>query len=138
MVAGYELLSRINVPVLLRHHFGSSWTSHSVMQTWWQCGHQTQSLAKHFIIMLICLYTLRLAEAFWKSTATPVQQMCLLMGWERAKPEACDVTVTSSLTSGDACKSAGVAAYTAVLECSSSDSKCQELGWVCIPFAVEM
>ncbi|KAL5491540.1 hypothetical protein EMCRGX_G016842 [Ephydatia muelleri] len=43
-----------------------------------------------------------LAEAFWKSTATPVQQMCLLMGWERAKPEACDVTVTSSLTSGDA------------------------------------
>ena len=62
----------------------------------------------------------------------------LVDGWERAKPEACDVTVTSSLTSGDACKSAGVAAYIAVLECSSSDSKCQELGWVCIPFAVEM
>ena len=41
-------------------------------------------------------------------------------------------------TLGDACKSAGVAAYTR--ECrkhSSNDPKCQELGWVCIPLAVE-
>ena len=40
----------------------------------------------------------------------------LVDGWEWAKPVAFDVTVTSPLisaTSGDACKSAGVAAYTA-------------------------
>ena len=54
---------------------------------------------------------------------------------------AFDLTATSSLTPatlGDACKSAGVAAYTA--ECrkhSSNDPKCQELGWVCIPLAVK-
>ena len=38
----------------------------------------------------------------------------------------------------DACNSAGVAAHKA--ECrkhSSNDPKCQELGWVCVPLAVE-
>ncbi|KAL5494182.1 hypothetical protein EMCRGX_G015464 [Ephydatia muelleri] len=63
-----------------------------------------------------CLYVLRLAEAFWESA---------------------DVLVAPA-TLGDSFKSAGVAAYTA--ECwkhSSNDPKCQELGWVCIPLAVE-
>ena len=61
--------------------------------------------------------------------------------WERAKPVAYNLKVISPLTPatlGDTRKSAGVAAYTA--ECrkhSSNDSKCQELGWVCIPLAVE-
>ena len=64
-----ELLSRISVPILPRHHFGSSCPSRSVMQTWWRCGHQTQSPAKHFYGVLsscscICLYMLRLAKAF--------------------------------------------------------------------------
>ena len=65
----------------------------------------------------------------------------LVYGWERANPAAFDLTVTSSLTPAtlsDACKSAGVAADT--VECwkhSSNDPKCQELGWVCIPLAVE-
>ena len=60
---------------------------------------------------------------------------------ERAKPAAFDVTVTSPLTPAtlhDACNSAGVAAHKA--ECqkhSSNDLKCQELGWVCVPLAVE-
>ena len=54
---------------------------------------------------------------------------------------AFDLTVSSSRTLaalGDACKSARAAVYTA--ECrkhSSNDSKCQELGWVCTPLAVE-
>ena len=57
------------------------------------------------------------------------------------KPAAFDVTVTSPLTPAtlhDACNSAGVAAHKA--ECrkhSSDDPKCQELGWVCVPLAVE-
>ena len=65
----------------------------------------------------------------------------LVDGWKRAKPSASDVTVTSPLTPatlGDACKSSGVATYTA--ECqkhSSNDPKCQELRWACIPLAVE-
>ncbi|KAL5486899.1 hypothetical protein EMCRGX_G019438 [Ephydatia muelleri] len=60
---------------------------------------------------------------------------------ERAKPATFDVTVTSPLTLAtlhDACNSAGVAAHKA--ECrkhSSNDPKCQELGWVCVPLAVE-
>ena len=65
----------------------------------------------------------------------------LVDAWERAKPAAFDVTVTSPLTPAtlhDACNSAGVAAHKA--ECrkhSSNDPKCQELGWVCVPLAVE-
>ena len=58
----------------------------------------------------------------------------LVDAWNRAKPAAFDVTVTSPLTPAtlhDACNSAGVAAHKA--ECrkhSSNDPKCQELGWV--------
>ena len=65
----------------------------------------------------------------------------LVDAWERAKPAAFDVTVTSPLTPAtlhDTCNSAGVAAHKA--ECrkhSSNDPKCQELGWVCVPLAVE-
>ena len=57
------------------------------------------------------------------------------------KPAAFYVTVTSPLTPAtlhDACNSAGVAAHKA--ECrkhSSNGPKCQELGWICVPLAVE-
>ena len=54
---------------------------------------------------------------------------------------AFEVKFTSHLppaTLGDACKPAGVAAYTAKCQKhSSNDPKCQELGWVCIPLAVK-
>eukprot|EP00731_Ephydatia_muelleri_P006949 Em0003g1197a len=65
----------------------------------------------------------------------------LVDAWDRAKPAAFDVTVTSPLTPAtlhDACNSAGVVTHKA--ECrkhSSNDPKCQELGWVCVPLAVE-
>ena len=65
----------------------------------------------------------------------------LVDAWDRAKPAGFDVTVTSPLTPAtlhDACNSAGVAAHKA--ECrkhSSNDPNCQELGWVCVPLAVE-
>ena len=66
----------------------------------------------------------------------------LVDGGERAKPAAFNLTVTSPLTPaslGDACKSAGVATYTAQgWKHSSNDPKCQKLGWVCIPLAVVM
>ena len=57
------------------------------------------------------------------------------------KPAAFYVAVTSPLTPAtlhDMCNSAGVAAHKA--ECrkhSSNGPKCQELGWVCVPLAVE-
>ena len=62
----------------------------------------------------------------------------LVDAWDRAKPAAFDVTVTSPLTPATLHDATGVAAHKA--ECqkhSSNDPKCQELGWVCVPLAVE-
>ena len=65
----------------------------------------------------------------------------LVQGWDRGSPAALDITVTSPLTPAtlrDASSTAGAAAYAA--ECrkhTANDAKCQELGWACIPLAVE-
>ena len=65
----------------------------------------------------------------------------LVQGWDRGKPAAFDITVTSPLTPAtlrDASTSSGAAAHAA--ECrkhSTNDARCQEMGWVCIPLAVE-
>ena len=65
----------------------------------------------------------------------------LVQGWDRGKPAAFDITVTSPLTPAtlrDASTSSRAAAHAA--ECrkhSTNDARCQELGWVCIPLAVE-
>ncbi|KAL5500204.1 hypothetical protein EMCRGX_G011723 [Ephydatia muelleri] len=65
----------------------------------------------------------------------------LVQGWNRGKPAAFDVTVTSPLTPvslNNASASVGAAAYAA--ECrkhAANDTRCQELGWLCIPLAVE-
>ncbi|KAL5479547.1 hypothetical protein EMCRGX_G023080 [Ephydatia muelleri] len=65
----------------------------------------------------------------------------LVQDWVRGSPAAIDITVTSPLTPAmlrDASTSAGSAAYAA--ECrkhEANDTKCQELGWTCIPLAVE-
>ena len=116
--------------MLPRHHFGFSRTSRSVMQTWWSCGNQTQSPANHFyrsrvlhVIVFTSLYVLRLAEAFWESTANTVQQMCLwlLPLWVILLNQQ-----ELQLIQQSACR-----------KHSSNDPKCQELGWVCIPLAVE-
>ena len=64
-----------------------------------------------------------------------------VQGWDGGKPAAFDITVTSPLTPAtisDASTVSGAAAYAA--ECrkhSTNDARCQELGWVCIPLAVE-
>ena len=50
----------------------------------------------------------------------------LVEGWERGQPAALDITVTShSLLSAETRKHA------------ANDPKCRELGWMCIPMAVE-
>ena len=65
----------------------------------------------------------------------------LVQGWDRGKPAAFDVTVTSPLTPislNNASASVGAAAYAA--ECrkhAANDTRCHELGWLCIPLAVE-
>eukprot|EP00731_Ephydatia_muelleri_P011647 Em0006g541a len=65
----------------------------------------------------------------------------LVQGWDRGKPAAFDVTVTSPLTPvslNNASASVGAAAYAA--ECRkhvANDTRCQKLGWLCIPLAVE-
>ena len=65
----------------------------------------------------------------------------LVQGWDRGKPAAFDITATSPLTPAtlrDASTVSGAAAHSA--ECrkhSTNDARCQELGWVCIPLAVE-
>ena len=66
----------------------------------------------------------------------------LVQGWDRGKPAAFfDVTVTSPLTAvilNNASASVGAAAYAAESrKHAANDIKCQDLGWRCIPQAVE-
>eukprot|EP00731_Ephydatia_muelleri_P022869 Em0015g452a len=61
--------------------------------------------------------------------------------WLGGKPAALDLTITSPLCSvilGESCYQAGVAALAAeTRKLHSNGPKCQELGWSCIPLAVE-
>eukprot|EP00731_Ephydatia_muelleri_P002958 Em0001g2958a len=65
----------------------------------------------------------------------------LIAGWDRGKPVALDLTITSPLCSvilGESCYQAGAAALAAeTRKLHSNGPKCQELGWSCIPLAVE-
>ena len=65
----------------------------------------------------------------------------LVQSWDRGKPAAFDVTVASPLTPAtlnEAGVSAGAAAHVAEnRKHAANDTKCQELGWSCIPLAVE-
>ncbi|KAL5482162.1 hypothetical protein EMCRGX_G022456 [Ephydatia muelleri] len=65
----------------------------------------------------------------------------LVLNWERGKHAALDITVTSPLIPSiltAASLSEGAAAEEAeVRKHRANDPKCSELGWVCIPFAVE-
>ena len=65
----------------------------------------------------------------------------LVLNWERGKHAAIDTTVTSSLIPSiltAASLSEGAAAEEAeVRKHRANDPKCSELGWVCIPLAVE-
>ena len=65
----------------------------------------------------------------------------LVADWERGRPAAWDVTVASPLTPAvlnEAGMTTGAAAA-ASEQCKhiANDPKCQELGWVCVPLAVE-
>ena len=65
----------------------------------------------------------------------------LVEDWERGQPAALDITVTSPLTPvslKDSSRIAGVAALSAeTRKHAANDPKCRELGWICIPMAVE-
>ena len=65
----------------------------------------------------------------------------LVEGWERGQPAALDITVTSPLTPvslKESSRFAGVAALSAeTRKHAANDPKCRELGWMCIPMAVE-
>ena len=65
----------------------------------------------------------------------------LVEGWERGKPAAFDITVTSPLCPaflGEASQVAGAAALPAeTRKHIANDKRCQELGWACLPIAVE-
>ena len=56
----------------------------------------------------------------------------LIPHWDLGKPAALDLTVTSTLNSSG---SAALAAE--VRKHNANDAKCSELGWSCIPIAVE-
>ena len=65
----------------------------------------------------------------------------LISNWELGKPAAIDLFVTSLLSS-DTLQVACVTPSSAAMEAEqkkhhSSDAKCGELGWVCIPLVVE-
>ncbi|KAL5517642.1 hypothetical protein EMCRGX_G003228 [Ephydatia muelleri] len=62
----------------------------------------------------------------------------LVTRWEKGLPAALDITVTSPLNPAildESCSTAGVAAVAA--EYVANDPKCFELGWTCVPLAVE-
>eukprot|EP00731_Ephydatia_muelleri_P035335 Em0115g3a len=65
----------------------------------------------------------------------------LIAGWDRGKPAAFDVTVTSPLCPAilrESCRSSGAASMAAeTRKLLTNGPKCQELGWTCIPLAVE-
>ena len=65
----------------------------------------------------------------------------LIPHWDLGKPAALDLTVTSTLNSSMLMK-AGVTSGSAALAAevrkhNANDAKCLELGWSCIPIAVE-
>ena len=66
----------------------------------------------------------------------------LVDGWDKAKPAAFDVTVTSPLTSvtlNEASINEGAAALAAeTRKHAANDARCQALGWSCIPLAEEI
>ena len=65
----------------------------------------------------------------------------LIAGWDRGKPAALDLTISSPLCSAilsESCHQAGAAALAAeACKLHSNGLKCQELGRSCIPLAVE-
>ena len=65
----------------------------------------------------------------------------LVPNWDLGKPAAFDLSVTSMLHSSvllEASVTAGLAALAAEnRKHNSNDRKCEELGWVCIPYVVE-
>ena len=75
-------------------------------------------------------------------TTITLVQLTYLEGWERGQPAALDITVTSPLTPvslKELCRIEGVAALSAeTRKHAANDPKCQESGWICTPWAVEM
>ena len=65
----------------------------------------------------------------------------LIAGWDRGKPAAFDVTVASPLCPAilmDSSRMSGAASAAAeARKILTNGPKCQELGWTCIPLAVE-
>ena len=65
----------------------------------------------------------------------------LIPHWDLGKPAALDLTVTSTLNSStllEAGVTSGSSALAAeVCKHNANDAKCSELGWTCIPIAVE-
>ena len=65
----------------------------------------------------------------------------LVRDWAQGKPAAFDITVTSPLTPAilaEASRRVGAAAEAAVnRKHTANDPKCAELGWRCVPLAVE-
>eukprot|EP00731_Ephydatia_muelleri_P000108 Em0001g108a len=71
---------------------------------------------------------------------TPDQLTSFIFGWDRGKPAALDITITSPLCPailGESCHQAGAAVLAAeARKLHSNGPKCQELGWSCIPLTV--
>ena len=81
-MARYELLNTISVPILPRYHFGSPWTSCSVLQT---CGdvvirhNRLRNIFTEFCRRAHLSVRVEVVQAFQESTAILVQLRFLLM-----------------------------------------------------------
>ncbi|KAL5491184.1 hypothetical protein EMCRGX_G016427 [Ephydatia muelleri] len=113
-------------------------------QTWGLCGYTAQTPEGHFG-RLCCKAHLpvRIEVGYGlgrvKINFRPAD--ILIQGWDRGHPAAFGVTVTSPLTPATLNFSAvteGAAAQAAEeRKHASNDAKCEDLGWTCIPLAVE-
>ena len=72
---------------------------------------------------------------------TLIRPYILIAGWDRGKPAALDITITSPFCQailGESCHQAGAAVLAAeTRKLHSNGPKCQELGWSYIPLVVE-
>ena len=135
------LIWLLQKPRFPRYLFNSLPASFVCISTYLTLYHFLFNIAFSSLCSLVCV------NMWWGWPRPFGSQQEFLSGrcacWWVGKGKTCSLWCISYLSPysghlGDACKSAGVAAYTA--ECrkhSSNDPKCQELGWVCIPLVVE-
>ena len=142
VVAGIGHIGDCNVPLLPRCWSGPFGSSLCHLPTWRRCSVGRHNLLREAIAS--SCRTAHLSIAVEKGGGghdhtRPAN--VLIAGWDRGKHAALDITVASPLCPAilpEASHHSGAAANGAELrKLNANSTKCMELGWTCIPMAVE-